>query len=154
MELKEHNLDSVTNITSSVPRFNKSNLYVDSLIRQYPAYQKAALKNLMEWRVYEWKNVPNPLLATYQGSDFGDYHHVIFKSESGVEYDFGQARNNYGQYTLHELSGQYEDNPEFIEKQFSVYWDWKLTEFLCCDGEFGEAIAFLPTITKLELIKD
>lgn len=132
---------------------NGSNLKTDDYIKQYPANQNAELRRHIEWLRKEWQNVPNPITATYQGNDLGDYHHIIFKAANGVAYDFGQANNSYGQYKLHELSGQYDDNTEFLGKEFKVYWDWKLSEFLCCDGEYGEAKAYLPSITKLELIK-
>ena len=137
--------------TQSFP--NGRHLKIDDYIKQYPANQNAELRHYIEWLRKEWQNVPNPINATYQGNDFGDYHHILFKAANGVEYDFGQAKNSYGQYKLHELSGQYDDNPEFLGKEFKVYWDWKLSEFLCCDGEFAEAKAYLPSITKLELIK-
>ncbi|MDX1628967.1 MAG: hypothetical protein R3345_09735 [Fulvivirga sp.] len=146
--------DTASNISNSTPPLNQSNLNVDTLIKQYPAGQKAELKNFIKWKADEWENVPNPISATYQGNDFGDYHHIIFKSKNGVEYDFGRAQNDYGEYNLHTFSGQYEDNPEFVGKQFKVYWEWKLSKFYCCDGEHGEAKAYLPTITKLKLIED
>lgn len=140
---------------SNTPSFSNSrHLKTDDYIKQYPADQKAALRHHIEWLRKEWQNVPNPITATYQGNDFGDYHHILFKAANGAEYDFGQAKNSYGQYKLHELSGQYDDNPEFLGKKFKIYWDWKLSAFLCCDGEYAEAKAYLPSITKLELIKN
>jgi hypothetical protein len=132
---------------------NGSNLKTDDYIKQYPTDQKAGLRQHIEQLRKDWKNVPNPIIATYQGNDFGDYHHIIFKDANGVGYDFGQAKNDYGQYNLHELSGQYNDNPKFLGKKFRVFWDWKLSEFLCCEGDYGKAKAYLPSITKLELIK-
>lgn len=125
----------------------------DDYIKQYPANQDAELRRHIEWLRKEWQNVPNPITANYQGNDFGDYHHILFKATNGIEYDFGQANNSFGQYKLYELSGQYDDNPEFLGKKFKVYWDWKLSEFFCCEGTYGEAKAYLPSITKLELIK-
>lgn len=146
--------DSVT-ANRNTPSFsNRSNLKTDDYIEQYPANQKAGLRRHIEWVRKEWQNTPNPITATYQGNDFGDYHHIIFKDAKGVTYDFGQANNNYGQFNLHELSGQYEDNPEFLGKKFKVYWDWKLSDLFCCEGEYGKAKAYLPSITKLELIKN
>ena len=147
-------LDSVIANRNRQSFLNGSNLKIDDYIKQYPANQTAALRRHMEWLRKEWQNVPNPITATYQGNDFGDYHHLLFKAANGLKYDFGQAKNSYGQYVLHELSGQYDDNPEFLGKKFKVYWDWKLSEFLCCDGQYGEAKAYLPSITKLELIKN
>lgn len=149
--------DKSANVTANGNKqssLNGSNLTTDDYIKQYPANQNAALRRHIEWLRKEWQNAPNPITATYQGNDFGDYHHILFRAANGVEYDFGQAENNYGQYKLYELAGQYDDNPDYLGKKFKVYWDWKLSEFLCCDGEQGEAKAYLPSITKLELIKN
>ena len=121
---------------------------------QYSANQKSGVRSYIAWLRKQWQQVPNPISATYQGNDFGDYQHILFKDANKVVYDFGQAKNNYGQYKLHKLSGQNEDNPEFLGKIFKVYWEWKLTEFLCCDGEYDKARAYVPSITKLELIKN
>ncbi|MBL7747600.1 MAG: hypothetical protein JNM19_09260 [Chitinophagaceae bacterium] len=112
------------------------------------------MRRHIEWLREEWQNVPNPMTAIYQGNDFGDYQHILFKAENGVEYDFGQANNRYGPYKLYEPSGQYEDNPEFLGKKFKVYWDWVVSDFFCCEGEYGKARAYLPSITKLELMKN
>jgi hypothetical protein len=154
LKLPDNKSDSVIANKNTQSFLNGGNLKTDDYIKQYPANQNAQLRRHIEWLRKEWQNVPNPITATYQGNDFGDYHHILFKDANGVEYDFGQAKNNYGQYNLHELSGQYDDNPEFLGKKFKVSWDWKLSEFLCCDGEYGEAKAYLPSITKLELIKN
>lgn len=138
--------------TESCPTGSK--LKADDYIKQYPANQKTELRRHIESLRTAWQYVPNPITATYHGNDFGDYHHILFKDANGVAYDFGQANNSYGKYKLHELSGQYEDNPEFLGKEFNVYWDWKIAEFFCCDGEYGKAKACLPSITKLELVKN
>lgn len=125
----------------------------DDFIKQYPGNDKAALRNYIESLRKEWQHVPNPFTATYEGNDFGDYFHLLFKDAKGVTYDFGQAANNFDTYKLYEPSGQYEDNPEYLGKKFKVYWEWKLTDFLCCEGEYGKAKAYLPAIIKLELVK-
>ncbi len=145
--------DSVIPNRDTQSFLNRSDLKTDDYIKQYPGNQHAELRSHIERLRKEWQNVPNPITATYQGNDFGDYHHILFKAANGAAYDFGQAKNSYGQYKLHELSGQYNDNPEFLGKEFKVYWDWKLSDFLCCEGDYGKAKAYLPSITKLELIK-
>ncbi len=148
-------LDSVKTDRNTSSVFKGSKLKTDDFIKQYPANQQAELRSQIEWLRKEWKNVPSPLTATYQGNDFGDYFHIIFKAENGTEYDFGQANNSFGKYKLYDhLSEQLTDNPEYLGKAFKVYWDWKLAEFPCCDGEYDKAKAYLPTITKLELIKN
>lgn len=54
-----------------------------------------SVRGLIEYEKEEWKNVKNPIIATYQGSDFGDYFHLIFKDANGNEYDFGFGVNNF-----------------------------------------------------------
>ena len=153
LKVADKKVDSLTANRNDTSFLNGANLKVEAYIKQYPANQNANLKRHIEQLRKDWQNVPNPIIAIYSGSDFGDYFHIFFKAANGAEYDFGQAKNNYGQYELFKLSGQYEDNPEFLGKEFKVYWDWELSEFLCCDGEYGKAKAYLPSITKLELIK-
>ena len=111
------------------------------------------LKRHLDWLKTKWQNAPNPVTAIYQGNDFGDYQHILFKDAKGKTYDFGQAANNYGKYQLHEHSGQYKDNPAYLGRKFKVYWEWKLSDFLCCEGDYDRVKAYLPAITKLELIK-
>lgn len=113
----------------------------------------AALKRYLDWLKTKWKNVPNPFIASYQGNDFGDYQHIIFKDAKGETYDFGQAKNKYGRYQLHNLSGQYEDNPAYLGREFTIHWEWKITDFLCCEGDYEKVKARVPTIIKLELNK-
>lgn len=152
-KLIDNKLDYETENKKTQSILNGGNLKTDDYIKKYPAKQSAELRRHIDYLRKAWQNVPNPITATYQGNDFGDYHHIIFKAKNGAEYDFGQAKNNYEPYKLHKLSGQFDDNHEFLGKEFKVYWDWKLTNFLCCDGEYGKAKAYLPTIIKLELIK-
>lgn len=124
----------------------------DAILKNPPDLQ-IELKQHLDWLKKKWQNAPNPITAIYQGNDFGDYQHILFKDAKGETYDFGQAANNYGKYQLHERSGQYNDNPAYLGKQFKVYWDWKLSDFLCCEGDYDRVKAYLPAITKLELIK-
>lgn len=146
-------LDSVIAKRNTRSIYNGSDLKTEDYIVQCPNGQKSSLISHIEYVRKEWRNVPSPITATYEGNDFGDYFHVIFKDANGVTYDFGKANNNYGEYKLYELSGQYEDNPKYLGKKFTLYWDWVLSEFYCCDGEYDMAKAYLPSITKLELIK-
>lgn len=126
----------------------------EEAISQNPIYLQAALKQHLDWLKTKWQHVPNPITASYQGNDFGDYHHIIFEDKKGETYDFGQAANQYGKYQLHDLSGQYKDNPLYLGRTFRIYWEWKLSNFLCCEGDYDKVKAYLPSITKLELIKN
>ena len=130
LRFTDNKLDSVITNRNNQSLLNRSNLKIDDYIKQYPVNQNTELRRHIEWLRKEWQNVPNPITATYQGNDFGDYHHILFKAANGVEYDFGQAKNSYGQYNLHEFSGQYDDNPEFLGKKFNVYWVGNYLNFL------------------------
>lgn len=147
LEAVKSNLDSGSLLITK-------DLKIDDFILQYPGSYKEGLRSQIEWLIKEWKNVPNPIIATYKGNEFGDYHHINFKNANGKTYDFGQAKNNFGEFTLYDDSEQYVDNPKFLGKKFNVYWNWKIAEFLCCEGEYGKAKAYLPTIVKLELVKN
>jgi hypothetical protein len=145
--------DSLTPDNNNQPPSKGSELKKEDPVLQNVAHQSPAVKRYLDGLRINWKNTANPIIATYEGNDFGDYHHIIFKDAKGNTYDFGQAANIYGKYQLHELSGQYEDNPAWLGKRFKVYWEWKLSDFLCCEGEYEKTKAYLPAITKLELIK-
>jgi hypothetical protein len=99
----------------------------------------------------EWKNVPNPFIAVYRGCDFGDYFHLTFEDNKGKTCDFGFGNNNFGPYTLFD-SEQYNDNKKYLDKSFRIFWNWKPSSFPCCDGEYETVEAYMPSITKLELM--
>lgn len=144
--------DTTKTENKTQPDFTDSKLKTEEFILLYPGKQHAAFRQYIEELRKQWQKVSNPITATYQGNDFGDYFHILFKDVSGTTYDFGQAKNNYGPYKLFDNSGQYDDNPEYLGKKFKVYWDWQVADFYCCEGEYGKARAYLPTITKLELL--
>lgn len=144
--------DSLT--VNSNPVTKETRIKKEDPVSENRALQSPAVKRYLDGLRITWKNTANPIIATYEGNDFGDYHHIIFKDAKGNTYDFGQAANHYGKYQLHDLSGQYKDNAAWLGKRFKVYWDWKLSDFLCCEGEYEKTKAYLPAITKLELIKD
>ncbi len=145
--------DSIIPISNHQPVTKTGYLKNEEAISRYPPQLQSTLKLHLDMLRTKWQNIPNPITAIYQGNDFGDYQHILFKDAKGETYDFGQAANNYGKYQLHERSGQYNDNPAYLGKQFKVYWDWKLSDFLCCEGDYDRVKAYLPAITKLELIK-
>lgn len=110
-----------------------------------------SLKRTIDYEREEWKGVKSPFIATYRGCDFGDYFHLTFEDAHGKIYDFGFGENNYGEYELFD-NGDYTDNPAYLNKPFNVYWNWVVSSFPCCDGEYEMVEAYLPSITKLELI--
>lgn len=111
-----------------------------------------ALRRTIEYEREQWKAVTNPFVATYRGCDIGDYFHLNFEDRTGKNYDFGFGSNNYGDYMLF-TPLNYMDNPEYLGKSFRIYWSWKVSTFPCCDGEYDMVEAWLPSITRLELLK-
>ncbi|MCB0402686.1 MAG: hypothetical protein KDD41_11420 [Flavobacteriales bacterium] len=99
----------------------------------------------------EWKDVPNPLIATYRGNDFGDYFHIQFEDESGATYDFGFGNNTYGDVKLFLDETDFQDNPKALNKTYQVYWAWKISTYPCCQGGYETVKAYHPSILKLEL---
>jgi hypothetical protein len=97
----------------------------------------------------EWKTVPNPIFAVYQGCEMGDYFHLIFEGDNEISYDFGNGKNELGEFNLY--SNDFENNSDFIGKKFKITWSWIKSNFYCCYGEMNSVSAPVPSITLLEL---
>ncbi len=124
---------------------------LDQFIVDCPSNAKIGLKDYLKYLRQEWKNVPNPFIATYSGNDFGDYHHINFTDNANISYDFGFGYNDYGAYELFYDDEQLTDKPNYLGKSFKIYWAWKSSEFPCCSGEYDMVQAYHPSIVKLEL---
>ncbi len=98
----------------------------------------------------QWEHTKNPLVVSYQGSDIGDYLHIIFQDSKGNHYDFGSGNNNYSDVKLFKDTLDYIDNPTSINKRFKIYWDWKVSSFPCCSGAYEMVKAYQPSIIKIE----
>lgn len=109
----------------------------------------ASVRSTIENEIEQWKNVENPFTATYKGCDMGDYFHLIFEDQYGKTFDFGFGNNHFGEYDL--CSKDITDNPKYLGKSFVIYWNWEISSFPCCDGEYDLVEAYMPSITKLEL---
>ncbi len=109
----------------------------------------ASVRSTIENEIELWKNVEHPFTATYKGCDMGDYFHLIFEDSNGKNYDFGFGNNQFGEYDL--CSKDITDNPKYLGKSFVIYWNWEISSFPCCDGEYDLVEAYMPSITKLEL---
>ena len=83
------------------------------------------------------------------GCDVFDYFHLNFQDDKGTEYDFGFGNNQLGDYTL--CNEDITDNKKYLGKTFLLYWNWEISRFPCCEGEYNTVEAYLPSITKLEL---
>ncbi len=103
----------------------------------------------------EWKEVPNPLMVRYRGSEMGDYYHLWFEDENGKRYDFGDGNNDFG-----DLQSFFEDHNFVYDPEnpndplYQLSWNWKVASFPCCSGEFELVEAYIPSITKIERVKD
>ena len=93
----------------------------------------------------------NPFLATYEGNEFGDYHHIMFEGAYSKRCDFVFGNNNFGKFKLFS-DDEMIDNPNYLGKSFKIYWEWKASSFPCCSGEYEMVKAYLPSIVKLELV--
>ena len=124
----------------------------DFVISCEKEYYRKELINDMAYYRGEWKAIKSPFIATYKGVQSGDYFHLIFEGDNEYTYDFGFSNNDFGPYELYEDFGHYNDNPKYLDQQFKVYWEWVISDFPCCSGDYYQAEAYMPSIVKLELI--
>lgn len=125
----------------------------DDFIIKCPERFRDEVKLDIEDARKKWKHTENPIVAFYRGNDIGDYFHLNFQDVNGKEYDFGLGNNDYGKYVLHKKSGNYNDNPKYLNKKFIIHWKWKKSSFPCCSGEHETVKAYIPSITKLQLVQ-
>lgn len=129
-----------------------TNWTLDEFIVDCPKEMKSELKDYLRYERKQWEGVANPFIATYDGNDFGDYFHLIFTDANTKAYDFGFADNDFGGIQLYADDEQLTDNPQYLGRQFSITWAWKISSFPCCSGGYEIVEAYLPTITKLEMM--
>lgn len=153
LNLKEENCDTLLkNKGGKNEVISVKGWTIDDFIINDKDKKSKAVRSTIEYKREEWENVKNPIVATFKGCDFGDYFHLNFEDANGKNYDFGFGNNNYGEYLLFDKT-DYNDNPEYLGKTFKICWNWKITSFPCCDGDYEKVEAYLPSITKLELIE-
>ncbi len=148
--------DSLTNQNVIIKNEGKkvsTNWTIDDYILKCPKNSTSDLKQFIEYEIEQYKNVSNPIIAIYKGNTFGDYHHIEFEDANGKRYDFGFGDNDFGNIKLYFDDDQLTDNPKYLGKSFKVFWDWKISTFPCCSGEYKLVEAYTPSIIKLELIK-
>lgn len=153
----EENSDSLinhNNIAKKEIERNVSDWSIDDFIITCSEYYKDELRLTIKYEKEDWDGVKNPFVATYEGNDFGDYHHIEFEDANEKRYDFGFGNNDYGDILLFYDDDQLSDNPKYLGKSFMVYWDWKASSFPCCSGDYELVEAYSPSITKLELIEN
>lgn len=143
--------DTIQTTSKSAENFmDVSNWKIDDFIIHKKDKSNLALRNLIEYEKENWRAVKNPFKAKYQGCDFGDYFHLNFKDDEGKYYDFGFGENNLGMFQLYDTV-TFEDNSKYMGKNFTIFWNWKICKFPCCDGEYEPVEAYLPSIVRLEL---
>lgn len=129
------------------------NLPPQDLILECPDRFKNELISDIKYLKKKWENTPNPIIVQYLGNDIGDYFHLNFKSKNEEYFDFGVGANEFGKYSLYTDSGHYEDNPKYVNQWFRIYWEWKISKFPCCSGEYNWVKAYQPSIISLELLE-
>ena len=132
-------------------RFLLNNTIDDYIVKEKDRSSQS-LRRMIEYTKEEWRQVQNPIIATYKGCDFGDYFHINFEDSKRNRYDFGWGNNHLGDYQLFD-EVDYNDNPKYLGKIFQIKWNWKISKFPCCEGEYDMVEAYLPSITQLELVE-
>ncbi len=125
---------------------------IDDFIVKEKDRSSQSLRRMIEYTKEEWRQVQNPIIATYKGCDFGDYFHINFEDSKGNRYNFGWGNNHLGDYQLFD-EVDYNDNPKYLGKIFQIKWNWKISKFPCCEGEYDMVEAYLPSITQLEILE-
>lgn len=103
----------------------------------------------------QWRKVKNPLVATYTGNFIGDYFHLGFTDANGNMYDFGNGNNSFHgkneeeYYQLYDTEKDFTDHLAFLNKEFTIHWEWKLSKFPCCEGEYDIVEEKRPSIVRL-----
>jgi len=153
-EINKHPIFSFENnrIENNGPNRIKESSDIDEFIQNSSKRNKMEERYIVENDSIIWKDISNPLIVKYTGMEWGDYFHIIFEDINGTEYDFGFGNNNYGDYILYD-DETYFDNPKFLNQTFKLYWEWKLSVFPCCNGEYKQVEGYKPSIIKMELIE-
>ena len=98
------------------------------------------------------KDVNNPIIGTYLGSELHDYFYFPFKSIDGKVYDFAYGDNNLGDISFGDNDALVDS--ELVGKRFRIYWGWKPSSFNCCEGGMDLYRANLPSILRIEYYND
>lgn len=153
-ENKTENSEAVTDSTTTT--------FIDSLDKQADPVdtlvvtnldENAPLKSYIDYVHERMKNVPNPVRAIYEGTEFGDYFHLSFRIPEDFYLDFADGDNNFSDYELFD-SESFESNKQYVGKTFEIHWEYKKSTFLCCDGEMETVVAEMPSIIQLKLIDE
>lgn len=134
-------IDSISEIKSDWSNF------LDSSQMSYPDMVKEILWSEKQ----KMKGVNNPMIATYLGSEFGDYFYFNFRGSGGKYFDFGKSKNNLGDIPFTEYDT--EKQSELIGKKFIIHWEWKTSNFNCCEGGMDIYKGDFPCISSIDYYK-
>ena len=109
-----------------------------------------ALQSYLETQKKEWEGIVNPMTVTFKEFVLGDYPHIIFADAEGKEFDFGDGNNAYGEFSPADFQ---DEESQYLGKKFNITWEWKESEFNCCEGAMDLVKAKVPSIAKIELVK-
>ncbi len=127
---------------------------VEDYIVRCPPDLESDLIIMLRYEIEAWKGLENPFIAKFTGPELGDYFHLNFEDADGKSYDFGHGNNDYGDYELMSDEEEISGNPNYLNRQFKIYWNWRPSVFPCCEGEYVEVEAYYPSIVKLELVDE
>ncbi len=114
--------------------------------------ENSSLESYINYLHEKMENVSNPIIATYEGTDFGDYFHLSFRGPNELYLDFADGNNDFGKYELYD-SLTFEENKKYVGKAFEIHWEYKISTFACCEGEMEAVTAKVPSIVELKLIE-
>ncbi|HAA18852.1 MAG TPA: hypothetical protein DCR93_25845 [Cytophagales bacterium] len=125
---------------------NLSELYAD--FEEEVITEGPELEAYLEGVKLEWSSASNPMTVTFAGMEFGDYAYLIFEDEKGNRFNLANGDNDYGDFDEYDFI---QENSPHIGKKFTLEWDWKKSQFNCCQGQRDLYEAKVPSITDLEL---
>ena len=90
--------------------------------------------------------------AKFDGAEMGDYFHLSFTAEDGTSWDFGNGKNDLGQF---EILGDTETPgmETYIGKIFEIQWDSLMSSYYCCEGGMDVVEGKQPSIVGLKLVE-
>jgi hypothetical protein len=133
--------DTVITVSTVEPLYELSDLNENPSLKNYVNY----LHEVMD-------EVKSPIELVYEGVDFGDYFHLTFTGPNELYIDFGDGNNDFGEYELYDPL-TFEDNSKYIGQTFEVFWEFKASNFYCCEGNMEPTTAEVPSIVQLKLIE-
>jgi Right handed beta helix region len=104
---------------------------------------KLELESIIRKTIEEWKDVPTPFVAVFNGSQF--------VGPEGKVYDFAWGSDGYTQLDMMQVM---ENNPDgYINRSFIVSWQWAVSTIPVPSAEYEYFEAYMPSIVSLKLMK-